>query len=190
MTGDARLTHITAGPARLQRQTLAGHGVSLGALAEAPGQLLWGRLPSGASEEINGQPLSTWAGATASQTAVSLPTFAPGSIQYTDTATLAAIARDLRVRATSPGGISITVDAGNVDPLDTVVRAIPPTTDPYHLYWISSTSIAPAYALKDENAQRVLDNYSFALAIVLGAAGAGLLASVQTIIHVRTATKD
>jgi hypothetical protein len=190
MTGDARLRNIAVDHTAIHEQVLTGRAVTTGVLSEAPGQLLWGRLPAGGTADIQGQPLTSWTSHTPAQTAVSLPDFAPGSILNTDTVTMAAIARDLGTPGLSPGGISIAVDAGSVSPLDTVVNAIPPLTDPYHLSWRFTTEVAPAYTLLDQTAQDNLNNYTFALAVLLGVAGSGLLASVQALIKAPISKKD
>ncbi len=101
-----------------------------------------------------------------------------------------AIARDLGTPGTSPGGLSIGVDAGHVSPLDTQVTAIPPLTDPYQLSWTFDTETAPEYKLVDQNAQDSLNSYSFALAVLLGAAGAGLLGSIQALVSTAASRKE
>jgi hypothetical protein len=95
------------------RYTLIGHA-PFGILALAPGQLFWGWLPPGGVQQVSGQPTTSYISRNTAQTAVSLPDFDLGSILNTDTATLSAIARDLGTPGTSPGGLSIGVDAGHV----------------------------------------------------------------------------
>jgi len=164
--------------------------VTTGVLAEAPGQLLWGQVAPGGVEQVSGQPLASYISRDATETAVSLPDFDLGSLLNTDPVTLSTIARDIDTPGTSPGGLSIGVDAGTVSPLNTQVTAIPALSDPYLLSWTFHTETAPTYKLVDQNAQDSLNSYSFALAVLLGAAGACLLASLQSLVSKAASRKE
>ncbi|MGI8447151.1 MAG: hypothetical protein ACR2MP_08240 [Streptosporangiaceae bacterium] len=50
--------------------------------------------------------------------------------------------------------------------------------------------MAPACTLLDEGAQSTSSSCSFALAVLLEVAGAGLLASAQTFIHIAVSRRD
>jgi hypothetical protein len=190
LTGDARLIHFTTRTPAVHERVLTRSYAATGVLALEPGQLAWGRLAPGQIAQITGQPRVSYTSSDATQTAVSLPDFDLGGFWNTDPVTLSAIARDLGTPLTSPGGLSISVDAGTVSPLDTVVTAIPPLTDPSALSWTFHTDTAPAYKLLNQSAQNSLNGYSFALAILLGAAGAGLLASIQAFVTTVTSRKE
>jgi len=190
LTGDARLNRLKASGPDVHDQTLTGRHVTTGVLAEAPGRLLWGRLPPGSTEQITGYPRASYISRDTTETAVSLPDFDVGSFLNTDSVTLSAIARKLGTPGTSPGGLSIGVDAGSASPLDTEITALPPLTDPGLLSWTFSTNTAPEYKLVDQNAQDTLNSYSFALAVLLGAAGACLLASLQSVVSTASAQRE
>jgi len=190
LTGGARLTHLDTRGSDVREQELSGRAVTTGVLAEAPGQLLWGEVPPGGVEQFSGQPLASYISRDATETAVSLPDFDLGSPLNTDPVTLSNIARDLDTPVTSPGGFSIGVDAGTVSPLNTQVTAIPALSDPALLSWTFQTNTAPTYKLVDQTAQDSSNSYSFALAVILGAAGACLLASSQSLVSTATSRKE
>jgi hypothetical protein len=190
LTGGARLTHLDNRGSDVREQEFSGRAVTTGVLAEAPGQLLWGQVAPGGVEQVSGQPLASYISRDATETAVSLPDFDLGSLLNTDPVTLSTIARDIDTPGTSPGGLSIGVDAGTVSPLNTQVTAIPALSDPYLLSWTFHTETAPTYKLVDQNAQDSLNSYSFALAVLLGAAGACLLASLQSLVSKAASRKE
>ena len=177
LTDGARLTHLANSGPKVHEQEVSGHAVTTGALAEASGQLLWGQVAPGAVEQFTGEPIDSYVSHDATQTAVALPDFDLGSVLNTDPATLSGITRYLGAPLTSPGGLSIGVDAGFVSLLNTQVTAFPALADPRFLSWTFHTETAPTYKLVDQDAQDSLNSYSFALAVLLGAAGACLLAS-------------
>jgi hypothetical protein len=190
LTGGARLTHLDARGPKVHEQALSGHAVRFGALALASGQLLWGQVAPGGTAQVTGQPLNSYVSRDATQTAVSLPDFDLGSVLNTDSATLSAITRDLGAPRTSPGRLSIGVDAGSVSLLNTQVTAFPALTDPRFLSWTFHTETAPTYKLVDQDAQNSLNSYSFALAVLLGAAGACLLAGLQSLVRTAKPQKE
>jgi hypothetical protein len=187
LTGDARLMNVTTDAhQKTLEETLAG-GASTTDLSGSgpepePGQLFWGQLAPGDFSLISGEPIASYISVNATETAVSLPDFMVGSDQNTDKATMSAITRGLGAPRTSPGGLSIGVDAGSVSPLDEAVTAVPPLTNPSELSWTFNAETAPAYKLIDQNALDSQNSYSFALAVLLGVAGAGLLASIQALV--------
>jgi hypothetical protein len=74
--------------------------------------------------------------------------------------------------------------------LDTQVTAFPTLADPRLLSWTFHTETAPTYKLVDQNAQDSLNSYSFALAVLLGGAGACLLADLQAVLSAATSRKE
>lgn len=190
LTGGARLAHLDGRGSKVRQQALPGRAAATGVLAEAAGLLLWGQVAPGSVEQFSGQPLSSYVSRDATQTAVSLPDFDLGSILNTDPTTLSRVTRDLGVPSTSSGGLSIGVDAGSVSLLNTQVTAFPALADPRFLSWTFHTETAPTYKLADLGAQDSLNSYSFALAVLLGAAGACLLAGLQALLSASASRKD
>lgn len=190
LTGGARLAHPDGRGSKLREQALPARAATTGVLAETAGQLLWGQVAPGSVEQFSGQPLSSYVSRDATQTAVSLPDFDLGSILNTDPMTLSAITRDLGAPLTSPGGLSIGVDARSVSLLNTQVTAFPALADPRFLSWTFHTETAPTYKLADQSAQDSLNSYSFALAVLLGAAGACLLAGIQALLSASASRKE
>jgi len=190
MTGGAKLTHLGSRGGKVHEQTLSGQSLGTGVLAQTTGQLFWGQLVPGGVVQVTGQPVASYVNRDATETAVALPDFDLGSTINTDPATLSSIAEKLGTPGTSPGGLSIGVDAGSVSPLNTQVTAIPALADPSALSWTFQTDTAPAYKLVDQNAQNSLNSYSFALAVLLGAAGACLLAGLQTLVGKTRSRKE
>jgi hypothetical protein len=193
LTGDARLTNVTTlAHQQTVEETLAG-GAST-ALPEGPvsepGQLFWDRLTPGEASLIIGQPITSYISFNATESAVSLPDFMVGSKQNTDNATMSTIIKDLGTPGTSSSGLSFDVDAGSVSPLNEVVTAIPPLTDPSELSWTFDTETAPAYKVIEQDALDSQTSYSFALAVLLGVAGAGLLASIQALVSAAASRKE
>jgi hypothetical protein len=189
IAGDARLAHRDPLSPGVREQPLTLSGQVTGDSHKAPAQLFSGTLRSGTTQGISGLAIGSFSNASTSRTAVSLPDYGSGAYYPLDLPTAIAVVRALHGTITIPPRISVSVDAGNVNPFNTDVHAIPPLTDPAKLSWNTSTYVGPQYTTSDQNAAAENSNYLFALAILLAVAGSGLLASLQAALHAASAGK-
>jgi hypothetical protein len=89
---------------------------------------------------------------------------------------------------------TVNVTGGQPGPLQTIIGSSPnkspETADSSGLNWSSHQGVAVSYAAVDQDALDTNNNLLFVFAILLGAAIAGLLASLQSLIHILSSRKQ
>jgi hypothetical protein len=159
-------------------------------------QLFSGTLASGATATIGGYSQAPFSSSTIDRTAVSLPYYGEGDVRLVDTKTKASIRAALHMMPTIQTSTYFTVNitGGQLGPLESVTASNPnqaPEGDnSAGLDWISHQGIAVTYATVDQDSVDANNNVLFVFAILLGAAVAGLLASLQSLIHILSARKQ
>ena len=163
-------------------------------------QLFWGSVGKSPSYSmISGRSHATFVDKTGDLRAIQLPFYTSGTLSLVNDAD----AKKLIVTAlggepTAPySSISITGDY--LGQFDSIERADPAPqksseSPPGPISWENYKYIEPSYVVKNESATGKITNFSFVFALLLGAAGAALLASLQSMIHILSrkaqATKD
>jgi hypothetical protein len=184
LAADARLDHLILDSGVNERRFAVPIGADVAGFWGA--QLFWGRTAPGDFDEISGNAVTSYAAASVSRTAVVLPSYGPGYPPGPDAASAAIIRRVLGGQPAQPSSWhpDITVDAGPLDLLSTVTQARPPLADPTWLRWNSHGITFVSFATLNQHADDIVRNYFFALATLVGVAGAGLLAGVQAAVHI------
>ena len=159
-------------------------------------QLFSGVLPAGATASIGGYSRAPFSNSTIDRTAVSLPYYGEGDVSLVDAKTKASILTALHMMPRPRGSAYFTVNVtgGVLDPQQTVTESSPnqasQVANSAGLTWISHQGIVVSYATVDQDALDANNNILFVFAILLGAAVAGLLASLQSLIHILSSRKQ
>lgn len=95
----------------------------------------------------------------------------------------------------APSDFTMNIDAGFLPPSYYVSQAAPALTpdanDQNELLWTThSLSITPSVAVGNDGAADITSDILFVFAILLGVAGAALLASMQSFIHILSSRKS
>jgi hypothetical protein len=156
----------------------------------APGQLFSGTLGPESTAGIHGKPYGgSFARDTSSKAAVSLPTYGQGIESEIPDIIAALINKTLGGKPIYDPYWTLTVLGGSLQPLDSVTQASPvlaanPNIPSNILEWTGPSTIKASYTIVNQGLLDEDNNIMFVFAILLGAAGAGMLASLQGIIHV------
>jgi len=169
---------------------ITGSGIGLNTSQDvAASQLFSGDLSAGSTAVISGTAEENFADSTSDQTAVSLPSYGQGVLSVLSAATQKYVTRALDAPPVfmSPDDFTTQIDAGSVFPLQSVTSAsLAPVDDPSvpdTLEWTIHNAVPISYAITDQEAQDGINNFLFAFAVLLGVAGAAMMASLQGAIH-------
>jgi hypothetical protein len=150
-------------------------------------QLFSGSVVPTASVNISGRPYGTLVSNNFANSVVSLPTYGQGSLFDLSNGTGASIVKELGATPTT-ANVAMTIYGSSIGPLESVSQSAPAmTTDPNYpggLEWTSNIPIAPSYTITYQDSAAEVSNFLFVFAILLGVAGAGILASLQGAIQV------
>jgi hypothetical protein len=193
LVGDAWLKHITSAPRQSSYRLLSNieDGLNDQSSFEGPAQLLWGSLQPARQERISGYSNVPYMAVTPSRTTVTFPRFGEGYfMQGTNRATMAAINMALNGRPEPRVGGRFTVDVSS--PANPVVVETDPTPmadtdDPAtglkELMWTDHEEVTASFMTFDQTSDDETRNALLVYAALLGMAGAGLLVSIQSAIH-------
>jgi hypothetical protein len=199
---------LVTGAARvLDYQLIPGNGVTSANLIasgfglnsdqnDIAAQLFSGTLKDGGSLTINGTSAGSFGDSTTDRTAVALPDYGQGLLSEVSSKTGNAIVH-------APGSIptfqpspnfTAYISSGPLFPLDSIASAsLTPTGDPDsqgNLEWTIHDSAQISYSTVNQAAADTDTNLLFVFAVLLGAAGAGVLASLQSAVHVFSTRSD
>jgi hypothetical protein len=153
------------------------------------GQLLNGSLAGGASVDITGRSAGQFFEDSAGRSAVSLPFYGQGELAEFDSKTDKAITGALGASPSviPPSDFTVTVGSGPLYPTESLTLSQPALAagsgDPTELNWDSHSVISVDYqTLNQYEADSATDSL-FVFAILLGVAGAGVVASLQSAIR-------
>jgi hypothetical protein len=191
LIGDARLTASQTTGGVKERGFRAKVGTYTNPSLPKSVQVFSGVTGPNSFAEIDGKTTTPYIATSISREAVVLPTYGPGNLADLNGTTAVLIRSAL---GGSPASLSsryrnIDVNAGRLDPSITVTQASPPLTDPGYLEWTANHPITVSFSILNQHDDDVARNYFFVLAALVGVAGAGLLASVQSAVHVATNAK-
>jgi hypothetical protein len=161
----------------------------------AEGQLFSGVLPAGAAANVGGASFSSFSNSTIDRTAVMFPYYGEGDIRSVDKKTKSSILAALHMMPSVRGPhFTLSVTGGQLGPLQSVMASNPNrasgAADSTGLNWISHQGIVVSYAMVDQDAVDTNNNLLFVFAILLGAAVAGLLTCLQSLIHILSSRKQ
>jgi hypothetical protein len=161
----------------------------------AEGQLFAGVLPAGVTAYVGGVSFAPFSNSTIDRTAVSLPYYGEGDVSLVDNKTEASILTALHATPSVRGPhFTVNITGGQLGPLQSVTASdpnqAPEVADSTGLNWISHKGIAVSYAAVDQDAVDTNNNLLFVFAILLGAAVAGLLTCLQSLIHILSSRKQ
>jgi hypothetical protein len=150
-------------------------------------QLFSGSLGPGFGAVINGKAYGTFVINTYAHSVVSLPTYGQGSLSDLSQGPAALIVRKLRG---SPvvADVAMTIYGTTIGSLQSVSQVDPATTNdpsyPGGLEWTSNIPIAPSYTITYQDSADEVNNFLFVFSVLLGVAGAGIIACLQSTIQV------
>jgi hypothetical protein len=158
-------------------------------------ELIWGIVNSGSAITFSGHSVGKFVNSTSARSAASLPSYGQGSLDNEDPETSSTIVKDLGARPVDrlPDTFSVTVRI-SLSPFESVTQSTPDqishSGDTSSPEWQSDSSLSVKYATVDQKAVDETTNLLFVFAVLLGVAGAALLASLQGIIHVFSSSKQ
>ncbi len=153
------------------------------------GQLLNGSLVGGASVTITGRSLGQFFEDSAGRSAVSLPFYGQGELAEFDGNTDKAITGVLGASPSviPPSDFIVTVGSGPLYPTESLTLSQPTlafdSDDSSQLKWDSHSIIGINYQTFNQSAADRATDTLFVFAILLGVAGAGVIASLQSAVH-------
>lgn len=157
-------------------------------------QLFSGTLNgNGSSVSINGISVGSFADSTTDRTAVALPDYGQGLLSEVSSKTGNEVVHALGSIPTfrPPADFTAYISSGRLFPLDSITSAsLAPTQDPDsqgNLEWTIHDSAQINYSTVNQESADTDSNLLFVFAVLLGVAGAGVLASLQSAIHVFSA---
>jgi hypothetical protein len=155
-----------------------------------PAELFSGSLGSGFSAIIDGVATGTFHKYTSDRTAVTLPTYAQGNLSKLDKKTGMTIINALGTQPVfrMAQSFSAQIISSPLDPLDSVTAAspspVPEPSRPNTLEWATHGTESVSYTTVNQASADATSNTLFVFALLLGVAGAGIIASLQGMIHV------
>jgi hypothetical protein len=189
LKGDARISKIFTVPASTKSIKQQEFSERINTLLQDV-QLFSGRLSSDSFEiSINGNSGAHFANKTSDRSAVSTPEYGQGDIQE-EVGPIARRIVDSLGRTPSyraDGDFTTVVQSNDLGPFEAVTQAIPPldpNLDSTQLQWTGGeVPFGVSYATVDQNSVDSTNNALFVFAILLGVAGACVVASIQGVIH-------
>ena len=194
LVGDARLKRIETSP-HVERRDLFVGGSQIVVPVPAPAQLFFGIVNSSSMSTVTGNSVGRFVNSTSDRLAVSLPAYGQGLLSFVSSDVRQTIASALGGSPTlrDVGAFKLFLSGGNLTGLESVSQVSPPLTPnaelPKSIQWSDALRLSPTYVITDQNALDTTSNILFVFAILLGVAGAGLLASLQGIIHAFSSQK-
>ena len=193
LVGDARLQGVKTAPLQSNYRQLSNvdDGLNDQCCVGLSAQLFWGTLQPAHQEHMSGNSNTAYMGITPTRTTVTLPRFGEGYyMQGTNRMAISAIDTALNgtPKLRAKGRFAVEVDSP-ANPV--VVETDPPPAadkdDPATglklLKWTDSNAVAPSFMTFDQSSDDEARNALLVYAALLGIAGAGLLVSIQTAIH-------
>ena len=162
-------------------------------------QLFWGSVgKSPGYSLISGGSHATFVDQAGDLRAIQLPLYVSATLSLVNDTNarkliVAALGGEPTAQSSPVSTISITGDY--LGQFDSVEHASPTPlassdSPPGPISWENYESIEPSYVVKNESATGKMANFSFIFALLLGAAVAGLLASIQSMIHILSRRAD
>jgi hypothetical protein len=153
----------------------------------APSQIFYGSLGAGATVFVNGISAERFADSNSHETGVTLPSYGEGFISELSPATKTAVINTLGEQPTVRRRSLFTtrVVTTPIFPDDTVTSPglNPSDAPPDALEWKVHDPYPLDFTITNQQAAEAVSNFMFAFAILLGVAGAGVMASLQGAIH-------
>lgn len=187
--GGARMHSYTISSSGVKVVDLTASGQDLNVFGSAAGQLFFGMLNGGASVTLEGVPAETYYNSTSDQTAVTFPSYGQGILSGLNEATGAAVVKGLRgppvVRNESSFTAQITSSPiAALDSITTVsLSPVPDPSQPATLEWTFHNTQSIDYTVQNQGAASASSNLLVAFAVLLGIAGAGIVATLQTMVQ-------
>lgn len=141
------------------------------------------QLISGNSDDpfVVGETVSTFASDTISRRTVALPAFQGGDTIAAGSQT--AMEKDVLgtlAGTSTPAQVTISVDAGSLEPQDAIASASPALSDPGWLRWQAANVLSPQFTLVDADRNDTTQDVLFTIAVLLGVSGSALLMAIQS----------
>lgn len=177
LQGGARLTNVSVDP--------GSHVINLGEFDDSgvmePVQLISGDSSDGIISFVLGETVLTFASDTISRRTVVLPSFLYGGPIVTGGQTAAEKdVLDALAGTSTSAQVAITVDAGPIEPQDTISSISPAVSNPGWLRWQAASFLSPSFTLVDANRADTTQNVLFTIAVLLGVSGSALLMAIQS----------
>jgi hypothetical protein len=170
---------------RVKNFSAAGPNLNTPAIT-ARSQIFYGSLGAGATAYISGTSAENFADSTSDETGVTLPNYDEGFVSFLSPATKTAVINALGEQpAVRRRTLFITrIVASPIFPDDSVASPdqTPSAAPPDGLEWKGS-GYPINFTITNQQAAGAVSNFMFAFAILLGVAGAGVMASLQGAIH-------
>jgi hypothetical protein len=189
LAGSARMSKVTPVGISEESLTVAGSGVY--SAQGSIGQIYWGTLKANGSVALNGAISSNFYSSSDDRTAVALPSYgeeALSNLSVSDQRTIIkAIGSRPALRATS--SFTAQIDSTPASPVDTLTTNVTPAAEPIlpdTLQWTTHSSEAVQYETEDQDLAEEANDTFFVFAVLLGIAGGGIVASLQSIVHTLT----
>lgn len=188
LTGDARISKIFTVPVNTKSVKQQEFSEQVNTLRQDV-ELFSGQFsPDSFEISINGTSGAHFANKTSDRSAVSTPEYGQGDLR--DMGPIGRRIVDSLGRTPSyrtSGDFTTVVESNHLGPFETVTQAIPsldPNLNPTQLQWTGGDlPFGVSYATVDQNAVDSTNNALFVFAILLGVAGACVVASIQGVIH-------
>jgi hypothetical protein len=150
-----------------------------------PDQLFYGIVNSKSSAQFGGSTSGQFADTAFSRSAVTLPMYAQGDIrQFSRQAAILNALGKVKPILRSSKYFTLYVEGGALDSFQTVSEADPTLSDPSQPEWTSHSFIQAQYSMVDQRSADTATNVLYVFAVLLGVAGAGVFAALQSTIHV------
>jgi hypothetical protein len=191
VTGEARIPKYkisSPGVGHLEL-TASGSGLSSSSYKVAA-QLFWGKLAGHRNLSLHGTSEGSFYDSTTDKAAITLPYYNEGRLSDLSSATKATIVSILKASPVyrSASDFTLRISSGPMYPLDSITAAslnpVQNPNNPGFLEWTVHTGTSISYAIEDQGAADVSSNALFVFAVLLGVAGAGVIASLQSTIRI------
>lgn len=197
LTGNARLKKATTSR-NVMHVTFSASPIESYDSPNTRGQLFFGRFDKSlSSSSISGKTVGGFSDSTSDRTAVALPYYGQAGFSVLSGAARKTVIQALKGRRPvlrSAKYFTANMYSGPESPLDSVTAANQsPTTNSSLsglLHWTIHLANAITYSTVDQQLTDVTNNSLFVFAILLGVAGAVLVASLQGIIHALVVHRD
>jgi hypothetical protein len=197
LDGSARMTHISDPTTRLaiRQINVPMDSISYAEVTGGPIQLLSGLVGPGSIPSISGTAIGSFTYYASDQIGVKLPNYEIGN---SDTVSPMLEAKIVQLLGGTPRASLAQYSTVNVfaegNALDTVTSSLPPpvsTSSQYgELEWSSNFGEPILYSARDQGVSGLVSDALFFIAFLLGIAGAALLASLQSAIHLYISGKS